>query len=77
MDKNEKIATFKRLAKENYDRSMGWSVFTECYDEADRARFVEDLETGQEIEKMMADIASIDDDRYQNAKIEGGGEFQF
>jgi len=56
---------------------MGWSVFTECYDEADCARFVEDLETGQEIEKRMADIASIDDDRYQNAKIEGGGEFQF
>tara|TARA_R110002096_G_scaffold160724_4_gene327019 strand:- start:121 stop:348 length:228 start_codon:yes stop_codon:yes gene_type:complete len=75
MDKNEKIAVFKRLAKDNYERSMGWSVFTECYDEADRARFVEDLNTEEEIEKMMADIASIDDDRYQNAKIEG--EFSY
>tara|TARA_S200002703_G_scaffold115262_1_gene100835 strand:+ start:236 stop:460 length:225 start_codon:yes stop_codon:yes gene_type:complete len=73
MDKNEKIAAFKRLAEKNYDRSMGWSVFTECYDDDDRARFVEDLDTEQEIEKMMADVASIDDDRYQNAKIEGGG----
>ena len=77
MDNAEKIATFKRLAKENYDRSMGWSVFTECYDDADRARFLENLKTEQEIEKMMADVASIDDDRYQNAKIEGGEEFQF
>tara|TARA_R110000824_G_scaffold185861_2_gene366933 strand:+ start:241 stop:471 length:231 start_codon:yes stop_codon:yes gene_type:complete len=72
MDNTEKIATFKRLAKENYDRSMGWSVFTECYDDASIVLFVDDVETPAEVERLMAEVASVNDDRYGNAEIEGG-----
>lgn len=68
MDSNEKIAVFKRLAAKNYDRSMGWSAFTECYDDADRGAFVDDFNTAQEIEQMMTDVANVNDDRYENAR---------
>lgn len=62
----------KDLAKANYNKSYGWSVFTECYDHDDYVGFVEDLTTLAEVESMMKDIVSIWDDRMENAKIEGG-----
>lgn len=68
MDTRAKMDFFRRVASENYNKSMGWSVFTECYDETNIAEFVSDLHTEEEIRDMMATIASIDDDRYADAE---------
>lgn len=62
----------KALAKANYDKSYGWSVFTECYDHDDYVRFCADLYTLKEVEDMMEDIASIWTDRMDNANNERG-----
>ena len=67
-----KINTFKNLAKVNYPKSMGWSVFTECYDSDDIEEFVTDCDSVFDVGRMMKDIASIWDDRYENAKHESG-----
>ena len=65
-----KVETFKRIAAERYDRSMGWSVFTECYDDQQRVEFVKDCDSHEAVIQLMTDVASIDDDRYENARNE-------
>ena len=70
MNRQQQIAAFKRIAKRNYNKSMGWSTFVECFDDADidqhfAATNGEDTETL--IEAGMADIASVWDDRHAEA----------
>lgn len=67
-----RVDAFKRIAKANYSKSMGWSVFTECYDRDDIIEFVTELDSIAGVEYLMKDIASIWDDRYENAKHESG-----
>ena len=63
------IATFKKIAKDNYDKSMGWSTFVECFDDEEIERFFEgfDEEDAEEIESAMAELVSIWDDRHADA----------
>lgn len=76
MDRTEQIATFKRIAKRNYDKSYGWSVFTECYDDDDIREFFEfedsigldRLNSEEGIEKVMSGSVDVWDDRYADAK---------
>lgn len=81
-------ATFRKIAKRNYDKSMGWSTYTECFDDEEIERFFEgfDEEDEEEIESAMQELVSIWDDRhadarqYREAAIEGGyecTEFEF
>jgi predicted 3-demethylubiquinone-9 3-methyltransferase (glyoxalase superfamily) len=64
--------TFRKIAKDNYDKSMGWSTFVECFDDEEIERFFEgfDEEDADEIESCMAELVSIWDDRYANARNE-------
>lgn len=74
MNRQQQIAAFKRIAKRNYDKSMGWSTFVECFDDEDIDRYFDtndDEHTIAEIEEGMATIASVWDDQHANAKIEG------
>ena len=70
MPTKTQIATFNRLAKQNYDKSMGWSVYTECFGDEEIAEFFEgfDEEDAEEIESAMAELVSVWDDRYADAK---------
>lgn len=68
MDKETLIAHAKSLAKANYEKSYGWSVFTECYDHNDYIRLVEDWETIEDVGTFMNDVAAVFDDRYEDAK---------
>lgn len=63
------IATFHRLAKRNYDKSMGWSTFVECFGDEEIAEFFEgfDEEDEGEIESAMAELVSIWDMRHDEA----------
>ena len=63
---------FMDLAKENYSKSMGWSVFTECWDEQQIIDFVSDIDSVSGVSRLMGDLASIWDDRYDNARVERG-----
>ena len=63
---------FMDLAKDNYDKSMGWSVFTECWDEQQIIDFVSDIDSVSGVSRLMGDLASIWDDRYDNARVERG-----
>ena len=63
---------FMDLAKDNYDKSMGWSVFTECYSEDEIIDFVSDIGSVSGVSQLMEDLASIWDDRYHNARVERG-----
>jgi len=61
--------TFQKIAKDNYDKSMGWSTFVECFDDEEIERFFEgfDEEDAEEIESAMAELVSIWDDRHADA----------
>jgi hypothetical protein len=66
----QQIATFRKIAKDNYDKSMGWSTFVECFGDEEIAEFFEgfDAEEADEIESAMAELVSIWDDRHADAK---------
>lgn len=61
--------TFRKLAKDNYDKSMGWSTFVECFGDEDIAEFFVgfDEEDADEIESAMAELVSIWDMRHDEA----------
>ena len=65
----QQIATFWKIAKANYDKSMGWSTFVECFGDEEVAEFFEgfDEEDSEEIESAMAELVSIWDDRHADA----------
>jgi len=63
---------FMDLAKENYSKSMGWSVFTECFSENEIIDFVSGIDSVSGVTQLMEDLASIWDDRYHNARVERG-----
>lgn len=66
---------FKRIAKENYDKSKGWSAFTECYDDKDIASFIDGdpefdippIKTDEELLRLMTSLASVWDDGHAHA----------
>lgn len=70
MNRQEQIATFKKLAAKNYSKG-NWDTFTECYDDDDIADFFEGFDhfnSEKAIGGAMADIVSVWDDRHADAK---------
>ena len=81
MNRQQQIAAFKRIAKRNYDKSMGWSTFSECFDDEEIDLYFDsnnDEDTEALIEEGMSDVASVWDDKhadaaqYREAAEEGG-----
>ncbi len=75
-------ATFSKIADRNYDKSMGWSTFRECFGKEEIDQFFDSFEEEDEaeIESAMQELVSIWDDRhadarqYREAAFEGGYE---
>jgi hypothetical protein len=65
-----RIDTFMNLAKENYSKSVGWQTFTECFDADDIEEFVQDLDSVFDVGYLMKDVASVWDDKHENARNE-------
>ena len=64
----ELTKVFRTFAKANYEKSMGWSVFTECFDDSDIVQFCEDCHDEDDVLKLMTDYAEVQDDRYADAR---------
>jgi hypothetical protein len=63
-------ATFSKIADRNYEKSMGWSTFRECFgkEEIDQFFFSFEEEDEAEIEDAMQELVSIWDDRHADAQ---------
>ena len=62
------LEAFKRIARERYDESFGWSVYTECFDDEDILEGYGEFKDEASLLEHMTVIAGIWEDKHQDAE---------